>query len=627
VVGISCGVARVRGRSAAVAVALALGTGLAGPAGGAVGLGPAAAGAQEGPLSVVVTPSTGLVEGQVVQVTVTGAGPSGFVGLVQCDAAVGPAPDLTILLAHCGNGADSQGGDGTRPFTVRSTFRTFMGTTVACGAAPADCTIGAGLLAGDRFGEAPIDVAPSPLVVDPSTDVADGEAVSVRVASAPGTTVTLAQCASPVGETQAASRCGTPSAVDVPASGLVTTSIALVAALDVDGPGGDAPVDCAAGTCAVASFDAGGARLAAVDVGFRQPLAMTLDPAGGYVGGTHVETLVTGWRDTTLQLRQCDASVVATHDLDGGPCSESWGVVGEGAAPRSLNVLLARMFTGADGSAVTCGDAPDDCVIAVGAGPADQFLARPISFDAQPVATVTPSTGLSDGQEVSVAVSGLVPGAAYQVLQCNDEGNVFGCEDRVPGTEVVASPAGELATTLVVTQQLSAQYRPPMYCRDTCHVGVVPAGREDIVAWVPIALSAGAITATPDDGLVDGQPVTVTTDGVQPSYAGPPFWIFSSGLWALGQCDRAVVDDPTVAAVFAHCTVPPGGGAVTVPPGPSPSPPGFDVDVLATVTPFLGGPPTDCTSAVGACVLVLTRVEQDGSLSLLTTPLSFAAGP
>ncbi len=43
----------------------------------------------------------------------------------------------------------------------------------------------------------------------------------------------------------------------------------------------------------------------------------------------------------------------------------------------------------------------------------------------------------------------------------------------------------------------------------------------------------------------------------------------------------------------------------------------------ATIQPPIGGP-IDCTTGPEACVAVLVRVEQDASVTLLSSPLTFA---
>lgn len=103
------------------------------------------------------------------------------------------------------------------------------------------------------------------------------------------------------------------------------------------------------------------------------------------------------------------------------------------------------------------------------------------------------------------------------------------------------------------------------------------------------------------------------------SYDGPPFWIFpSTGGWGVGQCDAAVLDEPTILGFFTHCAVAPPGVA-DVPA----STVELDVAVRAGFTAVLGGQ-VDCTAAPDACILALARVEQDGSVSVHAALVAFA---
>lgn len=74
--------------------------------------------------------------------------------------------------------------------------------------------------------------------------------------------------------------------------------------------------------------------------------------------------------------------------------------------------------------------------------------AEPVGATA--AATVTPSTGLNDGDVVTVDASSLIPGALYIVGQCGDVGGgVFAC-NLADTTSVTASPAGTASSPLTV---------------------------------------------------------------------------------------------------------------------------------------------------------------------------------
>jgi hypothetical protein len=586
---------------------------------GAVATGPLApagpAGAQAAePFVVTVTPATGLTARQVVEVTLGGAiDPASPAAIVQCDAAVGDAPTLEESLDLCANEAVADA-DGTTNYTVYPTLRSFTGNRILCGDAPGDCVIAAADGSFGRWGSAPIDIAPSPLVVEPEQFVDPAAGVTALVAGEAGTTVRLAQCAAPVAGTLAASRCGPTLDVAVPAAGRAEAHVPLAAVLDLP----DGPVDCVATDCAVASFAADGTGIAHVLIQLRQPLSVWVDPSAGLLDGARVNALVAGWRDEPVVVEQCAAAVAGSGAVTGGPCTTGGPAVAAGGDPANVGLRVRRSFIGADGTGVTC-DEPGSCVVAVGGAAGRPVAVAPLTFGPPPVATVSPATGLLDGQVVTLAASGLVPGASYSVLRCwgPADGSTDECEPLVPALAVTSTPSGDVAAEVAVAQRLRPPSTRDRYCRDDCALALSPAGSGDVAAHAPYALAAGAVTAAPAAGLADGDPVTVTFTDVQPSYDGPPVWVFGSGAWGLGQCGAGVLDDPTIVGVLTHCASVPGGGAVALPSGP------VTVSAAASLTPFLAPDRVDCTAAAGACVVALTRVESDGSVSLLAAPLAF----
>jgi hypothetical protein len=598
------GSTRVRRLTAAVAaLAAAVAVGGAG--------GPAPAAAQAPALEVTVTPATGLVDGQEVLVETPGT--TDAVWLAQCDAEVvhdGPV-DISRSIQHCGN-QPGPAAEAPLAYTVRATFQAVGGRTITCGDAPGDCVIQVVTSGLTSHGFATLDIAPDPLVVIPSTDIVPDTLVAARVAGEPGAEVSVAQCASS-GGTAVDGPCGPAVPLTLPASGVATADLTITATL-----AGPPEVDCEAGGCAVASFAADGSVMAVAPIELRQPVRITLTNATDLIDGELVSFTVTGYRQPGTTVAQCAAAVTTTHDVVGGPCIRL-AEYGAGPEPIESRARVRRAFTGADGTEVDCSGPVGTCVIAVGIGPDDPYVAEPIGFGAQPTATVSPADDLVDGDEMTFTATGLEPSHAYTLVYCSSpfRGETSGCEPVAEeGRPVQSSADGAVTATLPARQRLGGWH--PI-CRANCSIGVAE-GERDLMVAAPYAMSAGMLTATPATGLVDGDPVAVTAPGAQPSYDGPPVWIFGSGAWGLGQCSAAVLDDPTVGGVLAHCATPPGGGAVTVPGELA------DVEVQATVTPFGGGPETDCTARPGACVLVLARVEADWSTSLVSTPLTFGGG-
>lgn len=145
-----------------------------------------------------------------------------------------------------------------------------------------------------------------------------------------------------------------------------------------------------------------------------------------------------------------------------------------------------------------------------------------------PTVTVEPSTGLVDLDRVTVSVGGLTPGRVSAVGQC--PGAAVSLEECAVGDEAfdVTDPTGARAASVVVATLLLTP-TGEVDCRvpGACVVGVVDDAFGDVPALVARAsltfdadaspAPPPAVTVTPDDGLVDGQTVTVTGTGLRRS--------------------------------------------------------------------------------------------------------------
>ena len=198
---------------AAVAVALtALTTGA-----------PAAGGQVPGP-TITVTPSSGIADGDAVQVDVEGL--SYPWAVMQCPAAVlddlGPG-DYPPNLPGCGN--FTLGGATVVMRSVEA-----VGSTVRrCGVTAGDCALVAfSALDGGVVGTSVDMLPPPPLVLPDGTAGEAGLPLRALVTVSPETTVTLAQCAAPVGPDASSSNCSPPQAVPLDANGFGDVPFVLV---------------------------------------------------------------------------------------------------------------------------------------------------------------------------------------------------------------------------------------------------------------------------------------------------------------------------------------------------------------------------------------------------------------
>lgn len=570
---------------------------------------PEPAGAQAPP--IVVEPSTGLVDGQ--EVTVTVDGPQVFVSI--CDAEVGENPTLDEAIRYCGEQATVPGDQ--RPaqlaYVVRSSFTAIGGRLVDCGALPGDCVISAAGFAATDFVSTPITVEPPALTAElPDEPLADGTPVAVTVRGAPGAVVSVAQCAFPTGTTLGTSRCGPWLGLQVGDDGRATGS--LTVAFEVDTAAG--PLDCRAEACGLAAFDAGGALLRALPVSFEVPLDLAVSPAAGLIDGGLVLATVSGHRQSQLGLLQCRAG--AGPDDIAGACTSGGAVVPAGANTEYVPAHAEASFTTDTGDEVACDIQPGACVIALGAAGSTQWAAVPITFAR--VALAPSATGLLDGQPLTLAATGLLPDTGYRVLRC-DPTRAPACEPEADAPLVTSGADGSLEAATTAAQRFtSGTAGRPEYCRDECTFELTPDGWP--LPWhvsVPYAMAEGSLAASPSSGLADGDTVTLTGSDLMSSYDGPPFWVFpSTGSWGIGQCGAAVLDDPTIVGVFTHCTVAP-PGTVDVPGSTAV----VEVPVASSFTSILGHE-VDCASGPEACVVVMARIEQDGSVSVRAAPVAFA---
>jgi hypothetical protein len=283
-------VARVRRALVACAVVLMAAAATTG-AGATTGVGASAAApgqAEPEPLSITVSPATGIQPGQQVQVTIDGA-PDASVVVAQCATSWG-GPDNCQLPGV-------SVGPGERPSTVSLTISDFMNGIVGgswwyCG----DCYITAMTLdtSPARLGQVPIHVEPGELalrfLVDSDlahegghapTDLQEGDVLNTAVTGTRDVDTALALCDASVADTHdvAGGPCTPPAPVaagsDACASRCRRRSPATTAN----------EVHCRRDDCVVALASADEAVYLSLPVEFRFAGELTADPSAGLVDG------------------------------------------------------------------------------------------------------------------------------------------------------------------------------------------------------------------------------------------------------------------------------------------------------------------------------------------------------
>jgi hypothetical protein len=496
------------------------------------------------PPSITVTPDTGLLDGQTVTVTGANYEPDSNFGVIQCveppesDGSNCSFDTLTFV------GTDASGSF-TTSFQVVRTI-TSLGATTDC-ADPGACVIGAGPGPSGQGDTAPVQFDPSippppppTLTVTPDTDLLDRQAVTVTVTGFDtDRSVVVTQClasvepgactgAIPVGPVGPVLPVGpVPTTVVQPAAiGPVTTTFEVRRILRT--PAGTA--DCAdPGACVIAAGTY--ALQLAAPIQFDPtvppppPPSLTVTPDTDLLDGDTVRVVGEGFEpDGFVGIGQCPTSTL--DPVYGCPYGGGPGTPTDGDGTFEVDVVVDRLLYPLDGSTVDCAD-PDACVLF-----ARDFLAygittsAPLAFDASvpppppPAITVTPDTGVADGQLVAVAGTGYPRRRGVAVLLCRaDTPGAEGC-DLSTQTYVQTDAAGTFDADLVVDRYIEVD-TGTIDCGqpDACVVagGVPPSGPG---AVAPIQLDPDAppppgptVTVTPATGLVDGQMVTVEGTG------------------------------------------------------------------------------------------------------------------
>ena len=599
-------------RAFVVVAVLALGI-----ASGAVAPAPAAA---DSP-TVVVTPDH-VRDGQRVGVDISGFEP-GFGSLLECAASATVNPTFYTLDAGCQMLAGPYVG-GPPPahedVTVESSFLVFNASrTVVCATEPGGCVVG--VIVGDipepgqpfASAFAPITFLPA-LHATPQRNLTDGTTVHVTGTEVASGTWTVAQCGrdhlDAPSPTSAAALCTTPTPVTVTAAGF---AVDLVAHDPLTAAGGGA-VPCGPTGCALVLAGASGGDPVAASLGISfGPTRVAVDPATGVPDGATVDVALTGAADgvDVVTFSQCLLPSAATQPATRCAGTSPTHVDEWGSASLDLEARAAIVVENGQ-PPVDCRTHPGGCGFVVFDGAGRRLGEAPIDFAPPPAVTLSPSSGLLDGQAMTLAADNLVPGGSYLVQHCL----AFACDT---GQTVSAAAGGTLSLPVPALQRFTAGGRS-VVCRSACSVRVLKAGGGAEIGRRPYAMAAGSLTVTPDTGLTDGQQVQVTGSDLMVGYGGPPIFGFPTGGWTLTQCDRALLGQLNLGGALTHCSTAPPTLAVGV---TSPSYTAT-LEAPATITKILGGT-TDCAASAGACVVGLVRFEQDGSFSAHLVPVSFGS--
>lgn len=580
--------------------------------------GGAPAGAQAS-LVLTVTPSTGIRHQDTVTVEVTGLPADNVsLGFSLCDDPLPPEPTADDL-SHCSS-LGSVATDGQPTWSVGVPLSEvfdvfpppeFQRESHYCSDEPFGCSVVAtlGPFDGGPPGQVvsqPVDFTPSPLLV--SGFLTDTTPADVFVVGEPGATLTLAQCLDYPNIPRELASCLSGPQVTLPAGGRASTQITFAPTQVVGG----VTYACASRPCQVVAFDAGGNEVSAIGIPGSYPSArVTLAQSTNIPPGATVRATIENSSAINV-LGECLAAVIEGEMSPTAGC-KLFSVLPVGT--YELDLTIEAEFTPyAGGAPVVCADDPGGCVVGIGNGLGNGISWYvPVTFGPPPSLTLTPSTGLLDGQAMSIEATGLVPDRTYRLARCSLPATSHNC---VEFGEVAASAEGTYSATVPAAAVLDAPM--PVFCRDACMIALIEPSNGSFVAHAGYAMATGELSATPSTGLVDGQTVTVSGTGIMPTYDGRFIWIVHTGQWALAQCDAGILVDRTLLGVFTHCAGVPGGGPGDIG-GSTVSHP---VEVAADLEKILGGT-TDCTAAAGNCVVALLRMELDGGITVHSAALTF----
>ncbi len=244
------------------------------------------------------------------------------------------------------------------------------------------------------------------------------------------------------------------------------------------------------------------------------PPVLTTTPASGLTDGDQVHLELTGFRPREyVYLYLCSGSSLDDLCAFGDHLLEP--VTADGDGTMTADLILRAVNLSESAERFDC--RVEDCHVIVtedlrGNGTA----AARVAFDPdaplapEPTITVTPSTGLADGQAVDVAVAGLFAGEHFSVVQCRVPTRTRGyytCEPH-GWTDLVAADTGRYATRMTVRDHFADEIgEENLDCRAVpCAIGLARMIDTDAVleprvlltfAPLPAAAAADPVTTAP----------------------------------------------------------------------------------------------------------------------------------
>lgn len=336
------------------------------------------------------------------------------------------------------------------------------------------------------------------VTVSPDVDLVDGDVVTVAGTGwERGAQLALFQCAKPGGQYDCRRMLPRPGHVTVATDGTFAAEARVRTVFEGD----SGTIDCRAVACVLAvdfafRIDRPRERLPATPEGDDFPLvehALGFDPVGpllppatltatpdtGLVHGDAVDVTGTGFTpDGRVALHLCPPAPSEYYECDfSGPFPVE--VTADAGGAISATIEVVTVLWGFDTPGVDCRTVSCRVVAFEDELPGDPRAEATLAFDPdgalppRPIVSVTPSTGLVDGQVVTVRGSGFRPHAGMYLDQCLDDGTDDPWDCRYTDGFGEADENGDVEATFTVRESFNGVDGRVRCAQDPCIVTVL----------------------------------------------------------------------------------------------------------------------------------------------------------
>jgi virginiamycin B lyase len=227
------------------------------------------------------------------------------------------------------------------------------------------------------------------------------------------------------------------------------------------------------------------------------PPVLTATPDTGLVDGQSVDVAGTGYTpDSTVRLTLCPTASTSIADCDfSGPFPVELQADATGAIATTVEVVTR--VVGFDEGPVDCRTTSCSVVTFEDELPGDRRGEAALTFDPSaplrppPTVSVSPSTGLVDGQVVRIQGDGFRPHAGMFVDQCRDDGTDDPWDCRLFGAYREADADGHLDATLTLRLTFDGERRIDCL-EDPCIVTVLDFSGDPIFK-LPVEFDPSAV--------------------------------------------------------------------------------------------------------------------------------------